>query len=1270
MPSPYRVKRKAPKRREKLRIEQLEARCVMDGAGFVPAPAFGSTVLLDSAVEADFAGIDGSHLLSIAPYNLQAVQPKPYQIDPNDDRAYIDAGTGVQSLDPLANDHLLSETALSPRIDSFAAPDYVGQITLSADGRRLLFEPAENYQGAFSLTYTVRYGDGEDDTVSGSFQVQVAPQFLAVENWFAVAAGSVEPTRLDVLANDPLLKPFAYARESHYRETNQEVALNVVGASQGSAGGSISISSDGKSVEYLPAEGFVGDETFTYTAEATGGSRQTATVTVHVAEPVADPAGVSRFASEGEFQQFVIDRAVAQYASQFGRYHSDYLAYPYLWNGSAQLSDIVLYDAAMTRVASTNSGLDRSETNVQVAGVDEADIVETDGRYLYTFSDGQLAIVDLVDPAAPRLVSLTEFDSQFNAMYLLGDRVTLLRTGSPYASAEVVVLDVSDRGAPSVVQRTEIDGVIADSRAIGDRIHLVVNRSFKLPPLERVLISEGAAAEPAGATQLLHPMQLVLTDAYFSPIYQGSPSVWRNETLEEYVDRVRDSIAQTTLPSFRTFGADGELVASGLLTDPSAVHKPLAGAKAIVSLVTLDVGDDAPGPVAPATSFVADTNTEVYVSADSAYLFSYDAVADETTIYKLTLAEDGSAPLAATGVVAGRLLNQFSADEHDGMLRVVTTATVTQKSMTGWGGWRMQTRQENNLLVLGQRGNRLGVVGEVTNLAPGETLKSVRFMGERAYVVTFRVTDPLFSIDLSDPVMPEVRGVLVIPGFSDYLHPVGEDYLIGIGRNATNVSGSGAPLQLTLFNVADLDHPFVVAQINLDHRMGSASEAWIDHHAVAYFAQSGVLAVPVSWTEKINSGGVWKMFNHSAVETFHVAFDDAGGATLEQTGAIVHDQATPTNSWVVKDAASAPRRAVRIGESLITVSNNAVYVHNLNSPDEQLGEIYIGRPAWNDSFTLVEDSGANPLDVLANDRPGADGQVLSIDSVTQPASGGVVAIAGDGRSLVFTPADDFTGQATFSYTVLDAVRGQQTASVSVYVQNTPDAPTAVDDAIRVAAGAGATVLQLRQNDVNVDPDFSGWGYFVDDSQYALGIATIDICYCGIYPALPVQQVSGLKITSVGPTSHDGRVSIDLSGRVVYTPAPGFEGVETFTYTVMNSSGLSSTATVTMTVGDPPADGPQFFLTPQRSRGCAAPVEAFAAVSEGPLRFMRLDEALGPEAFGHSKPVGGSTTQSQEAAEGPSVDQADDFRMAHDRAFASLGSDLTTFLPGSRGRSRL
>jgi uncharacterized secreted protein with C-terminal beta-propeller domain len=949
---------------------------------------------------------------------VHASVEKPYRVSSRLNFLFP-IGSSAVTLDVLADDVILAQLPQQPRIIEVSQPDFGGTLSISEDGRKVIFTPSEGFLGSISFSYTVRYGELEHQTIVGHEYASIFNTFLAVDNWFAVDVDS-HGNKLDVLANDPKLSRWQFP----------DVALSVIGVSAGSQGGQITITPDQKLL-YTPAEGFVGEEKFTYTVRDSNGHVDSAEVTVQVA-PQVSSGGVPKFTLPGELEQFLIDQAVERYKHQFGYSFQKYIGpdYPIMHFGT-------INDAHFVALSGANA--DHSETNTQEAGVDEADIVETDGQFVYTFSNGKLVIVDVSDAGSPLLVSFTDFADHCDEMYLQGNRITLIHQGygKNYPSV-VTVLDISDRANPVIQERTEIAGRIVDSRAVGNRVHIAIS-GLELPALENSLMQ----AAPEG----------------------GTYEIRANETLDEYVARVRATLIESSLPTYKTYNAAGEVIASGLLTDPAQIHKPIdAVDNELMSLVTFDVGDGQAGPDSSTGIFTSDA-AQVYMSGNSLYVMR--GRGNETAIFKFAIDEDGAATLAATGKFDGVLLNQFSVDEHEGRLRIATTQDVMETVVNPWGQEiTRQQRRFNNLLILEQSGAELEVVGKITNLAPTELIKSVRFLEDRAYVTTFRVIDPLFTIDLSEPTNPEVQGALKIPGFSDYLHPVGEDYVIGVGRDANEITGALGALQISLFYVGDMANPRLVDQVTMEGANWHWTEAWYDHHAVAYFAESGVLTIPVSWYEStaetlpvvgdfvlLPHGGVWHVSEqHSAIWAFQIEVDGQGGGSIEISGSINHGGENYNQA----------RRSVRVGDALITLSDDYLQVNNLHDITEQLARVYLGALPRDDQFNIDAGDGSVTLDVRANDRDGVGGSKPLIVGVTQPKSwglprwdwnidvlvvteavyptfgyddvdAGTVEISEDGTSLLFTPKEGFVGTATFTYTVFDELRGEQEATVTVIV---------------------------------------------------------------------------------------------------------------------------------------------------------------------------------------------------------------------------------------------
>ncbi len=204
-----------------------------------------------------------------------------------------------------------------------------------------------------------------------------------------------------------------------------------------------------------------------------------------------------------------------------------------------------------------------------------------------------------------------------------------------------------------------------------------------------------------------------------------------------------------------------------------------------------------------------------------------------TAIHKFAL-DPKSAEYRGSGEVRGFVLNQFALSEHDGVLRVATT------DQPPWRANAEQRESESFVTVLGEK---LDEIGRVGGLGRGEQIFAVRFLGEKGYVVTFRQVDPLYTLDLSNPQKPAVRGELKIRGFSSYLHPIGNDLLLGLGQDA-NEQGQTQGTQLSLFDVSDLSAPRRIHQHTLGESSSSAAE--YDHRAFLYWPPTKLTVIPVS----------------------------------------------------------------------------------------------------------------------------------------------------------------------------------------------------------------------------------------------------------------------------------------------------------------------------------------------------------------------------------------------------------------------------------------
>ena len=495
--------------------------------------------------------------------------------------------------------------------------------------------------------------------------------------------------------------------------------------------------------------------------------------------------------------------------------------------------------SAAESAPTSGSDGDFSATNVQVAGVDEPDIIKTDGNRILAVAQGRLHYVD-VSGDQPRYLGSVDLTSESSwgwgqEIFIRGDRAMVFSTShseglEPVAARDlegdhVVAEDVIFRGNPvaliqeidlsnpasmQVVSELRVEGSYLSARSVGDVVWMSMSS---------------------------YPLQLQF-------VYPSSPAA------EEAAERVNKEIAATAglgawLPAYRFDGPGG--TRAGLLPDCDQLYTP-AEFDGFTVLAVLSFNLDEPLGTGDAASVLADGHT-LYGSGQSIYLASSTPVWAEpvddgdsvsiseptewtTAVHKFSVSADGPARYEATGTVEGHLLNQFSMDEHNGYFRVATTIGEP---------WDTET-SESQVVVLEQQGRRLTEVGKVGDLGRGERIFSVRFAGDTGYVVTFRQVDPLYVIDLADPTAPAVAGELKIPGFSTYLHPIGDGLLIGVGQDADD-TGRTRGTKVSLF---DVSNPAAPSELDVIVFPNGHSEAEWDHRAFLYWAPEEMAAIPLT----------------------------------------------------------------------------------------------------------------------------------------------------------------------------------------------------------------------------------------------------------------------------------------------------------------------------------------------------------------------------------------------------------------------------------------
>ncbi|MEU4243014.1 beta-propeller domain-containing protein [Actinoplanes sp. NPDC026619] len=439
-----------------------------------------------------------------------------------------------------------------------------------------------------------------------------------------------------------------------------------------------------------------------------------------------------------------------------------------------------------------------SGTNVHEQGADEPDIVKTDGRRIVTVDRGMLRVID---PATRSLTGSLALGAPGSQLLLSGDHALVLTTGRTYAgrirpgllpaSGDVDLVLVDLAGPPKILSRYRSIGRVVDARQTGSIARIVLS---SIPSIK-------------------FPMTATGDDAL----------------LRENKKAVGAAPIDAWLPSWQV--TTGTAVSEGRL-DCGAVRRPksFSGA-AMLSLLTFDLGasaltDGDPVGVVADGEIVYGTPSTLYIANDPSRRFNAlpGAEALGTEIFQFSLPNTGKPVLIGAGTIAGTLLNQYSMSEWDGRLRVATTA-----------------KNDSAVRILENHGGDLVQAGKVGGLGRGERIYAVRFIGDRGYVVTFRQTDPLYSLDLSDWTAPRVTGELKITGYSAHLQPVGDNLLIGIGQEAST-QGVRQGMLVSLFDVEDPANPRRLASQVVANSVSAAE--W-DPHALLWWPAAKLLVVPV-----------------------------------------------------------------------------------------------------------------------------------------------------------------------------------------------------------------------------------------------------------------------------------------------------------------------------------------------------------------------------------------------------------------------------------------
>ena len=438
---------------------------------------------------------------------------------------------------------------------------------------------------------------------------------------------------------------------------------------------------------------------------------------------------------------------------------------------TAPLEDAAAGDVEVAGNSATAKSTDttgHSETYLQVEDVDEADIVKTDGKYIYYVTNSrEVVILSAADGKTKKLSTIgsSGIENYIRDIYVKGDRLitvgTIYKDDSDESSSGIVVYDISDRSKPEVLYDFSQTGSILSSRMVGDHVYLVTND----------YVSRGGRPVPMCG------------------------SVENMKRLDA--------------------------------AEICCVPDPQDASYIVISAVDTASGDQGRS----ATKAVLGASSDIYCNDHNLYCTSMEWPDGNDTYYTRVVRAslDGlKVKVDATTKVRGYVDGQFSMDERNGYFRIATTSQRAGMDV-------------NNLYVLD---SRLRETGKVTGFARNESIKAVRFIGDKAYVITYEAIDPLFIIDLSDPASPRIEGEVMIDGFSTLLIPVSDDRLLGIGH-ATGDNGYGGEydsgLKLALFDISDPSEPKV---LHSKEFKDMSSLAQNDHHALMVNSEAGYFAIP------------------------------------------------------------------------------------------------------------------------------------------------------------------------------------------------------------------------------------------------------------------------------------------------------------------------------------------------------------------------------------------------------------------------------------------
>jgi len=683
---------------------------------------------------------------------------------------------------------------------------------------------------------------------------------------------------------------------------------------------------------------------------ASNGASYSDPIATPVAIQVAQQSSMKQFTSEDDLNAFLTDHEGSSSLTM-----NDGLVEDMELSAPAAQSMGVGTASPTTKSSAPDSTKGYSSTNIQVEGVDECDVVKTDGTYIYTVTRNAIDIVKVNSDNSLSMSSTTSIDGNPQNLYVQGDRLVVYGTDTAYSTQPfydllprqsssftfVKIFDISDRTSPKKVRDLEFEGNYVDSRMIGDYVYIITSNPFyalTAMPLP-VMIEDGNMVTYDMAQGGVYYLDIPYENYAFTRV-NAIPVTNDNQDVSSQIYLLNSTenmyVSQTAMYlTYTKYVSDTQIQLEAM--------QEVLGPKLSATLKQhiKDI-EDAPPYVLSyyekqskiyqvyaqyiaglSSSDQTKANNDIQAYVKKTYV-DISKELEKTVIQKVAI-NGATMTLGSTGEVTGHVLNQFSMDEQGDYFRVATTKS------SNWSRFADATTDSyNNLYVLDKN---LKLVGKVENLAKGEQIYSTRFMQNRAYIVTFKQTDPLFVVDLTSPTNPKVLGELKVPGFSSYLHPYVDTTLIGFGKDADQ-DGRTKGIKISLFNVADPSNLQEVATYTIGDR-GSDSIALYDYKAFLFSKEKNLLVIPMTVRESadgISYGSVTS--NGAAVFTVTPTSIDYR-ATISHLDASEGSVKENNMFYGYSYYSTSVKRTLYIGDELFTVSDRFIKANDLGTLTEE-----------------------------------------------------------------------------------------------------------------------------------------------------------------------------------------------------------------------------------------------------------------------------------------------------------------------------------------------